>query len=87
MRESRTFGSVGGEGGNILAYPASPSYRDPRRVLTKRELTRTLHSRNFFVEGRLNEGVSSVRLRARASQKGTSGQSGRVSNFVQIILN
>jgi hypothetical protein len=22
MRESRTFGSVGGEGGNILAYPA-----------------------------------------------------------------
>jgi hypothetical protein len=23
MRESRTFGSVGGEGGNVLAYPAS----------------------------------------------------------------
>jgi hypothetical protein len=23
MRESRTFGSVGGEGGNILAYPAT----------------------------------------------------------------
>jgi hypothetical protein len=22
MRESRTFGSVGGEGGNVLAYPA-----------------------------------------------------------------
>jgi hypothetical protein len=26
MRESRTFGSVGGEGGNVLAYPAI-SYR------------------------------------------------------------
>jgi hypothetical protein len=23
MRESRTFGSVGGEGGNVLAYPAT----------------------------------------------------------------
>jgi hypothetical protein len=23
MRESRTFGSVGGEGGNVLAYPAN----------------------------------------------------------------
>jgi hypothetical protein len=30
MRESRTFGSVGGEGGNILAYPAMCIVRSPR---------------------------------------------------------
>jgi hypothetical protein len=30
MRESRTFGSVGGEGGNILAYPAIPIVRSLR---------------------------------------------------------
>ena len=27
MRESRTFGSVGGEGGNVLAYPAIKAKR------------------------------------------------------------
>jgi hypothetical protein len=26
MRESRSSGSVGGEGGNLLVYPANPPY-------------------------------------------------------------
>src|SRR5258707_969150 len=33
MRESRTFGSVGGEGGNVLAYPAY-SFRRGDLVVT-----------------------------------------------------
>ena len=35
MRESRTFGSVGGEGGNVLAYPAISHC--PRRWSTTAE--------------------------------------------------
>ena len=31
MRESRTFGSVGGEGGNVLAYPANTYGREQGR--------------------------------------------------------
>ena len=42
---------------------------------------------NFFVEGDSNESASNVRWRAGASQKRTCGQSGQVSNFVQILLN
>ncbi len=45
MRESRTFGSVGGEGGNVLAYPeytgrdanlAVKAARDPQQRLRVR---------------------------------------------------
>jgi hypothetical protein len=39
MRESRTFGSVGGEGGNVLAYPAI-SCRQLGRRTTAEDQTR-----------------------------------------------
>ena len=47
MRESRTFGSVGGEGGNVLAYPAytcrdanlvAKAARDPKPNLPRPDL-------------------------------------------------
>jgi hypothetical protein len=62
MRESRTFGSVGGEGGNVLVYPAISSR--PHRSSTTGELTLRVEANADKMAEQFRQGLP-VRQRQR----------------------
>jgi hypothetical protein len=59
MREICTSGSVGGEGGNVLAYPAI-GRATPPNFFGKRKLQWTMHSKSTMLKS--NAGFASQSL-------------------------
>ena len=88
MRESRTFGSVGGEGGNVLAYPAISCRQWGRRTTAEDDPKLPSQSLNLWngAPPCVPRGYRSKSPRGRLRAEGSSLRRPRLAQSVKTVL-